>query len=151
MAASPYAPDTGKYEAARRGINDQYGGGTAVNAYGRFLGQQRGSRQLTDMSRGFERSYPGFGASFAPRGMTGNGINSGVMQRSMQNYVGDFQRDYARSQQDLTQSLQGYDLQQAQLDAWKQGQLADLELARSQEIANAAMNLEALRNYYGGQ
>jgi hypothetical protein len=72
------------------------------------------------------------------------------MQRSMQNYVGDYYRDYARAGQDQTQGLQQFDLEQNRMDAWRTGSLADLELQRTQEIANAAQNLEALRAYFGG-
>lgn len=145
-----YVPDSGKYEAARRGISDRYGTESATNAYGRFLSQQRGSRQLSDSTRNFNRSMPGFTARFGARGLSGPNAQSGVMQRSMQNYVGDHYRNQARMGQDMTNELQGYDLGQSQLDAWRQSSLADLELQRTQDIASAAANLEALKTYFGG-
>jgi hypothetical protein len=143
-------PDTGGYEAQRRGIEDQYTSTAARNSYSRFLGKQRGERSMSDMTQGFKRSYPGFGASFAPRGMAGPGINSGVMQRSMRNFVGDFNQGYGRAGQDLTQQLQQADLQQADLDAWKTNSLADLEMRKQNEISQAAQYLEALRPLFGG-
>lgn len=145
-----YVPDTGRYEASRRGINSQYGSESATNAYGRFLSQQRGSRQLSDQTRTFKRSMPGFTSQFGARGLSGPNAQSGVMQRSMQNYVGDYYRNQARTGQDMTQGLQQYDLEQARLDDWRQGSLADLQLQRTQDIASAAQNLEALKTYFGG-
>jgi hypothetical protein len=143
-------PDTGAYEAKRRGVEDQYTSSAARNSYTRFLAQQRGERGMSDMSQGFKRSFPTFGASFAPRGMAGPGVNSGVMQRSMKNYVGDFNRNYARAGQELAQGLQGYDLEQADLDAWKTRSLADIEMDKQREISQAAQYLEALRPLFGG-
>ena len=143
-------PDAGGYEAQRRGVDEEYTSSAARNAYSRFLSQQRGQRGMNDMTQGFKRSYPGFGASFAPRGMAGPGVNSGVMQRSMKNYVGDYTRGFARAGQDLTGELQNYDLQRADLDSWRTRSLADIEMAKQREIANAAQYLEALRPLFGG-
>ena len=143
-------PDTGAYEGQRRAVEDQYTSSAARNAYTRFLAQQRGQRDMSDMSQGFSKSFPSFGASFAPRGMSGPGMNSGVMQRSMKNYVGDYNRNYARAGQELAQGLQGYDLEQADLNSWRTRSLADIEMAKQREIANAAQYLEALRPLFGG-
>jgi hypothetical protein len=72
------------------------------------------------------------------------------MQKSMGNYLGDYADSYMRSQQDLTQDLQGYDLNQANLGAGLQYNLADLETQKQNSIARAAQGLEALRPYFGG-
>jgi hypothetical protein len=122
----------------------------ASNAYGRFLSQQRGERNLGDMSRNFNRTLPGFRAGFAQRGMAGPGIQSGVMQRSMGNYLGDYSRSYGRAAEDAQQDLQQYDLAGAQLDATLHNGLADIERNKQNDIANAALAIEALRPYLGG-
>jgi hypothetical protein len=142
--------DSGYYEAQRRGVEDTYAAGMAQNAFSRTLSQTRGNRSLSDMSRGFNRALPTFTSSFAQRGLGGGGIHSGVMQQSMGNYLGDFTRDYGNAQNDLTDTLRGYDLQGAQLGAQRTSSLADIELARNREIAFAAQNIEALRSMLGG-
>jgi len=72
------------------------------------------------------------------------------MQKSMGNYLGDYAQNYMRSQQDLTQELQGYDLNQANLSSGLQYNLADMETQKQNAIARAAQGLEALRPYFGG-
>ena len=138
------------YEASRRTVEYDYGRNSANNAYGRFLSQQRGSRQLSDMSRGFERGYPGLQANLNRRGVSGAGINSGIETGAMQRYLGDFTRNYGRAQVDFDQEQQQYDIGQQLLDQWRQGALADLGLNEQNDISAAASNIEALRAYLGG-
>lgn len=122
----------------------------ANNAYGRFLSQQRGSRQLGDMRSNFNRQLPGYKASWSQRGMAGPGIQSGVYNRGLSNTLGDFARDYGRMQTDNQQELQNYDLQSAQTTAYLNNSLANIEQQKQNDIANAALMIEALRPYLGG-
>jgi hypothetical protein len=151
MALDGYGvPDSGAYAREANDLQYRYNTDRAQNAYGRFLSQQRGSRSLGDMSRNFYRGLPSYKAGFAQRGMAGPGIQSGVMQRSMGNYLGDYARDYGRIQQDATQEAQNYDLQAAQMDAYYNTGLQDIEQRKKSSIANAALAIEALRPYLGG-
>ena len=151
MALSGYGvPDTGKYEGAVADLGYRYNTDKATNAYGRFLSQQRGERHLGDMSRTFNRGLPSYKATFGQRGLSLPGVRSGVQQRAMSNYLGDYSRDYGRVQQDATQEAQQYDLASAQMDAYYNNSLAALEQSKQNEIANAALGIEALRPYLGG-
>ena len=150
MAVSGYGgADYGAYGQEAADLQYRYNTDRAQNAYGRFLSQQRGSRSLGDLSRNFNRQLPSYRASFSQRGLYGPGINSGTMQRSMSNYLGDYARDYGRIQQDATQEAQNYDLQAAQLDAYYNNSLQALEQRKQGDIANAALAIEALRPYLG--
>ena len=150
MADGYSIPDYGGYERATGDVNYKYGSEAATNAYGRFVSQQRGQRQLGDMSQAYGRAYPGYKAQFGQRRMGGPGVSSGVMQRSMNQYVGDYARDYGRAQQDQTAELQQYDLNQANLDQWRQTALQDIETTKADEIANAALNLQYWQRAMGG-
>jgi hypothetical protein len=141
--------DSGYYESQRRGIDDQYAAQMASNTFARTLAQTRGNRDLNLMTQGFQRKTPSFMAGFGQRGF-GGGVQSGVMQRSMQNYVNDFTQSYGAAQNDLTNQLRQYDLTGTQLTASHSGSLAELELAKAREIAYAAQNIEALRQSLGG-
>lgn len=145
---TPY--DAGGYERQKRNVEYDYGTQAATNAYGRFLSQQRGERSLGDLSRTYGRSYAPYKAQFGQRGLAGPGIQSGVQQQSMSNYVGDYLRNYGNQQQDITQQLQGFDLNQQNLDAFRQQSLADIEAQKAQSIANDAQALEYLRQLVGG-
>jgi len=145
---TPY--DDGGYELSKRDIEYDYGQQSTQNAYGRFLSQQRGSRQLGDMSRNFGQSYAPYKAQFGNRGLAGPGVNSGVQRQAMSNFAGNYLRDYGRSQQDLTQQLQQFDLNQNNLTAFRQQSLADIEAQKAQQIANDAAALDYLRQLVGG-
>lgn len=142
--------DAGYYESRRRGIDEDYAARMAANTFSRTLGQQRGSRELSFMRRDFQRTTPRFTAQFGQRGFGGGGIRSGVMQRAMGDYLGDFTRQYGYAQQDLTDEARQFDLQGAQYGAQRTSALADLELEKQREIAFAAQNIEALRSILGG-
>lgn len=141
--------DSGYYESLRRGVEQDYAAGMAANTYSQTLSRNRGNRELSLMQSSFKRGVPGFTSTFGQRGF-GGGTKSGVMQRSMSNYLTDFQRDYSTQQSELTDSLRQYDLQAAQLGSQRTSALADIELQKAREIAFAAQNIEALRGIYGG-
>jgi len=143
-------PDTGAYQRAADTLGYQYTGSQATNAYSRFLSQQRGERSLGDMTRTFQRGLPNAYATYNQRGLSGPGVNSGTQRRAMGNFLGDYNQDYGRAQQDLTQNLQQYDLSSLQNTADYQNSLAQLELQKQQEIANAALGIQMLRPYFGG-
>ena len=138
------------YEGQKRNLDYDYGTGAAQNAYGRFISQQRGNRQLGDMTRGYERGMPKLQASFGARGLGGGGISSGVQQGALNRYVGDYQRGFGRQQQDMAQEQQGFDISDQMRNQWYTGALGDMELQRQNDISTAAMNIDALRNYLGG-
>lgn len=142
--------NTGAYDQEAADTRYRYNSDRAMNAYGRFLSQQRGERSLSDMQRTFNRALPQQRASWGARGLAGGGVNSGVMRRSMSNFLGDYALDYGRAQQDIQQEAQNYDLQAAQLDANLNTSLSAIERAKQSEIARAALAIEALRPYLGG-
>jgi hypothetical protein len=151
MADSGYGiPNYGGYERATGDINYKYSTDAATNAYGRFISQQRGQRQLGDMQQAYGRAYPGYKAQFAQRGMAGPGVQSGVMQGAMNRYVGDYAQQYQRAQQDQTLEGQQYDMSQRNLDEWRQQSLAAIEAQKADDIANAALNLQYWQKSMGG-
>ncbi len=150
MPLTGYGANTAQYDQQANDLQYRYNTDRAQNAYGRFLSQQRGERSLGDLKQGFQRGLPGFKSKFGTRGLAGPGVNSGVMQRSMQNYLGDYAQTYGRSQLDAQQEAAQYDQAGAQLDAYYNNNLASIEAAKQQEIANSAQAIEALRAILGG-
>ena len=142
--------DSGYYESLRRGVESEYAAGMAGNTYSQTLSRNRGNRDLSMMKTGFQRGIPNFTSSFAQRGFGGGGIRSGAMQRSMSNYLTDFQRSYSGAESDLADQLRGFDLSAAQMGAQRTSALADIELQKAREIAFAAQNIEALKGMLGG-
>jgi hypothetical protein len=150
MAYQQSTPDYGGYTRQRADVDYNYGNQSAQNAYGRFLGQQRFERNVGDKQRQFGRSYAPYKAGFGQRGLSGGGITSGAMRQSMGRYIGDHARDIGRSYQDQTLANQASDMQQAQLDQWRQQAIQGIETDKANEIAWAAQNLQYLREMLGG-
>lgn len=148
VAYSPY--NEGDYLRKKSAVEYDYGNNLATNAYGRFLGQQRGQRTLGDMSTNLGRQMPKFRAQFGQRGLAGPGVRSGVQHQAMTNYLGDYARDYGRAQQDITQGTQQFDLADQRLGAFRQQSLTDIDTEKANQIANDAQALEYLRSIVGG-
>ena len=144
------APAYGNFERDKAQTNYKYGTEATTNAYGRFISQQRGQRGLNDSYQGYQRQFPRQTAQFGQRGLSGSGVSSGVMRNSMNNFMGDFAKDFGRQSQDLTQNLQQYDMNQSNMDAWRQQSLAGIEADKQRSIANDAAQLEYLRSIVGG-
>lgn len=144
------AVDTSSYERQRRDVNQDYAARSASSAFSRFLSQKRGSRQVGDLTRGFQQATPRFNASFGRRGLSGPGVQSGVQTSALQRYAGDFQRSLGGVQDMIAGEQRQYALQQAQLDAQKQRALSDIEASKEREIALAALNIRALGPLIGG-
>lgn len=145
------AVDVSRFEGRRRAIGDEYAGKKVAADFGRFTSQQRGSRQLGDYRRNFQRGQGSFMNGFAQRGLTGGGVRSGAFQRSLSNRLQDFQRGEGRIRQDMQMADQRWDLENARIDAWRQNALADLEMEKQREIAMAALNIQAIRPLIGGR
>jgi len=144
------APDYGGYDRQKADTQYKYSQDSVSNAYGRFLGQQRGNRNLSDSYRNYQRGTPKFRSGLAQRGVAGPGVGGGLQQQAMDRYVGDFARDYGRQQQDLTQQNQQFDLSQANLDNWRSQSMAAIEADKQRSIANDAAQMEYLRQLVGG-
>lgn len=138
--------DYAGYQQQSRNINTDYAAKLAANDYARTIAQQRGSRQIGDLTRGWSTGYPKFAASWGQRGAR-PGVNSGFYQQAMQSYVGDYQRGRNDLQQNLTTEQNQYNMTQTQLEAERQRALADLELQKQREIAALAANIQAARPY----
>ncbi len=136
--------DYAGYETQARNINTDYAAKTAAAAYGRFVAQQRGSRQLGDAARGFSTGYPKLASSWGTRGAR-PGIQSGFYQQAMQNYLGDYQRNTNDINVGIANDTNAANLAQTSLDTERQRALADLELQKQQAIANLAQNIAAVR------
>ena len=144
------SPDLSPILQRQNAIHQDFAAKQAANTFSRTLSQQRGSRQQADFRQGFQRSLPKFTGSFARRGMTGGGIQSGVFQNAMRNYVGDYTRDLGRMQEDYFIQDQQFGFDQARFTAERDNALADLAAQKAALIAQTAQQIAALKPYIGG-
>jgi hypothetical protein len=71
-------------------LQNRYAQDKATQEYGRFLGQQRFSRQKEDLSRGFLQQFPKFTAQYARR--LGSNVRSGRLGADMATMTNDYGR-----------------------------------------------------------
>ena len=98
MAYNP--PSYGGYERAKNDTQYKYTQDATTNAYSRFISQQRGKRNLGDMQNNYKQSFPEQTAQFGQRGISAGGINSGIMNNSMNRFVGNYAQQQGRATQD---------------------------------------------------
>jgi len=144
------ALDLNPYQAARRGIRNQYQSQMAQNDYARTISQQRGQRQIADYRRDWTRTVPQFTSGYGQRGLAGPGVRSGVYARAMNQYLGDYERNRGRMQQDYTTNMNEFRLRGGQLGAEKEQALADVQARKARDMALAGVYLKNLRPLYGG-
>lgn len=69
-------------------LKNRYRQDNATQEYGRFLGQQRFSRQKEDLNKGFQHSFPAFTARYAKR--FGSNVRSGRTAADLTDYTNNF-------------------------------------------------------------
>jgi hypothetical protein len=145
--------DPSLFEQQRRGLQTDYAQQQALNAYRRYLAETTGQRPITQLEEAAFKTTPSGGlgevprltSAYARRGLTGQGVRSGVYNRALGAYASERARSLGQARADLANQLRGYDLTQAQgLENYQQG-LADIESDKSRQIAADAAALLALR------
>ncbi|MEY3163888.1 MAG: hypothetical protein RI887_712 [Actinomycetota bacterium] len=145
--------DPAIYEAARRNIFNQYAQEAALNAYQRYLAETRGQRPILQLEEAaFGRTpsgglgqVPKLTSSYARRGLQTMGATSGIYKQALENYAKQRERQLGYAREDLTGALRGYDLGATQAQQRLESGLADLESAKSRQIAADAQALLNLR------
>jgi hypothetical protein len=143
------APDLSPILRQQRSVQNDYAAKTAANTFSRGLAQQRGARNIFDFKQNFGRQMPSFTAGYAQRGMTGPGVQSGVYQQAMQNFVGDHTRGLGRLTEDNFNTNREFDMNQSRFDAEKSSAFADLEARKAELIARTALGIQAVRPLMG--
>lgn len=138
------------YNQRKRQALGSYGAQAAQNAYARFISQQRGSRRKFDIQQQMEKEAPRVVSAFSRRGLAGPGVSSGVYERGLQ----DLGKDYTTQMADLASELAGEErqsgLEERQLRAGYDSQIAALEAEKAAAIAQAAATLSAFKPFLGG-
>lgn len=146
MAAPNLAPILQQQNA----VNNNYSNQVAQNTFARNQAWSKGQQGLNDYTQQFHRQLPSFTAGFGRRGMSGAGIQSGVYQNAMNNFLGDYTKGLGRMQSDLYDQDQQYAFNQQRFAAERDNALADLAAQKAQLIASTAQHIAGLRPYLGG-
>jgi hypothetical protein len=139
------AYDPSVYESQRRAIEQRYGAEGAMQAYSRFLTQQRGQRQQQNLSEQYRKAFPQLMSSYGRRGLAGPNVKSGIARSGLSELAKKQIADYGDLQQGMQQEMRQYDLQSAMREADLYGGFSDLEAQKARQIAEDAQILLARR------
>lgn len=141
------AYDPSLYEGRRRSYLQNYASTGAMEAYKNFLSQQRGQREIADLTRQYEEATPKFVAGYGRRNLIAPNVRSGVFARALQDFASQRVRSQSQAEEALRQQAMQYDLTQRQMQDQLQQQLADLEMEKARQIEQDA---QALLQYRAG-
>lgn len=140
--------DPSFYESQRRGLLRNFSADSAMNSYQRFLSQRRGTRNISDMERGYSEATPRMVASFSRRGLTGPNIRSGVFSQALQKWDADRVRQLSRARESMQEDDMGYELADRSSRSNYEDALLELELDKARRIQDDAMRLMSMRAGY---
>ena len=117
-----------------------------ANQQSAFLGQLRGKRNISDITRTYTEGYRPLQAAYGQRGLGGPSVKSGIRRQGLAKYAETMQRELGRETENMQTELNNIAAieagQQSSLDAY----LNELNLSKAQQImADAA----ALRDFQG--
>jgi len=117
-----------------------------ANQQSAFLGQLRGKRNISDITRTYTEGYRPLQAAYGQRGLGGPSVKSGIRRQGLAKYAETMQRELGRETENMQTELNNIAAieagQQSSLDAY----LNELNLSKAQQImADAA----ALREFQG--
>jgi hypothetical protein len=138
------------YGQRKRAALNQFGAKGASATYANFLAQQRGARQKFKIQEQYEKDAPRTVSRFSQRGLAGPGVRSGVFNRGMTDLAKKNFDDLSDVQFDMDDADNQFKLQQSQNQADYDAQIADLEAQKQGQIAQAAATLNAFKPFLGG-
>ena len=118
-----------------------------ANQQAAFLGQQRGSRRISDVQRQYMEGYQPMLAGYGRRGLGGPSVQSGIMRRGLSNYAESLQRDLGTETQNMHDELNNIAMNEAAQQADLEDFLTSLRLQKQQDILNSATALRSLGAY----
>lgn len=117
----------------------------AMNAYSRFLSQQRGNRQAMEIDVAGTKGLGKLAASYAKRGLS----NSGIRSAGVGEYGAGWQRQKQDVYQQMAENRQQFDLQDAAALAEYDDIIQQLNREKERRILEAAAMLEQFKPFLG--
>ncbi len=118
-----------------------------ANQQAAFLGQQRGSRRISDVQRRYMEGYQPLLAGYGRRGLGGPSVQSGIMRQGLSQYAENLQRDLGSETQNMQDELNSIAMNEAAQQADLEDFLTAIRLQKQQDILNSATALRSLGAY----
>ena len=118
-----------------------------ANQQAAFLGQQRGSRRISDVQRQYMEGYQPMLAGYGRRGLGGPSVQSGIMRGGLSRYAENLQRELGSETQNMQDELNQIAMTEAAQQADLEDYLTAIRLQQQQDILNSATALRTLGAY----
>jgi len=137
----------GDYGMAEASARKRRAATSIANQQAAFLGQQRGTRNIADLTRKLTEGFRPKMAGYGQRGLAGPGVASGIQRSGLERYAADMQRALADETQMLQDEQNRIAMAEAQSQADLEDYLAQLRLQKQRDIISSATALKQYAAY----
>jgi len=118
-----------------------------ANQQSATLGQQRGSRKMSDITKQYVEGFQPKMAQYGRRGLAGPNVKSGIQRKGLEQYATNLQSSLGAETSNLQDQLNQISVDEAASESELQQYLNDLALAKNQRIIDTATQLRQLQGY----
>ena len=137
----------GDYGMAEASARKRRSATSIANQQAAFLGQQRGTRNIGDLTRKLTEGFRPKMASYGQRGLAGPAVASGIQRKGLERYAADMQRALTDETQMLQDEQNRIAMSEAQSQADLEDYLAQLRLQKQRDIISSATALKQYAAY----
>lgn len=118
-----------------------------ANQQSAFFGQQRGQRNIADITKRYQEGFQPLVSSYGRRGLGGANVKSGIRTAGLEKYAQNLQSDLGRETENQNNDFNVLtnleNSQQGDLDDY----LAQLRMAKNTNILNTAVDIKSAGSY----
>ena len=118
-----------------------------ANQQAATLGQQRGSRKMSDITKQYVEGFQPKMAQYGRRGLAGPNVKSGIQRKGLEQYATNLQSSLGAETLNLQDQLNQISGDEAASESELQQYINDLALAKNQRIIDTATALRQLQGY----
>lgn len=118
-----------------------------ANTQAATLGQQRGSRKMSDITKQYVEGFQPKMAQYGRRGLAGPNVKSGIQRKGLEQYATNLQSSLGAESTNLQNELNQISVDEANSESELQQYINDLALAKNQRIIDTATALRQLQGY----
>ena len=118
-----------------------------ANQQAATLGQQRGTRKMSDITKQYTEGFQPKMAQYGRRGLAGPNVVSGIQRKGLEQYATNLQSSLGAETLNLQNQLNQISGDEAASESELQQYINDLALAKNQRIIDTATALRQLQGY----
>jgi len=118
-----------------------------ANQQSATLGQQRGSRKMSDITKQYVEGFQPKMAQYGRRGLAGPNVASGIQRKGLEQYATNLQSSLGAETTNLQDQLNQISVDEAASQSELEQYINDLALAKNQRIIDTATQLRQLQGY----